>query len=176
MPSLPTSRFHGDGLDFRRPAHASTAPGVIDLTDENSPNETRLRDWSNTRVDNSPIAIDTVPDNFRNIIDLDLDLEGEGEGGRDTVNHASQSPDLELLEVRPIRSQIVGDPVGPQRHERTHPGWDLQRPGPRLDNMRKDKQDINSSPIKTLATFINFFTPVAQQLPVITPSGGVGEN
>ncbi|KAL8842136.1 MAG: hypothetical protein Q9176_002829 [Flavoplaca citrina] len=83
MPHLPTFRFTGDGLDYRRPTPNVPLPNnqdVIDLTEDHSPEVQRQPRPSNR----------TNPRNF-----IDIDEENT------TVNFddASESPDLELLEV-----------------------------------------------------------------------------
>ncbi|KAI4279311.1 MAG: hypothetical protein LQ337_000342 [Flavoplaca oasis] len=94
MPNLPTFRFAGDGLDYRRPTPTVPLPNnqdIIDLTEDHSP-----------EVQRQPRPISrTNPGNF-----IDIDEEST------TVNvdDASQSPDLELLEVRSIRSQNTSVP------------------------------------------------------------------
>ncbi|KAL9004450.1 MAG: hypothetical protein Q9180_009842, partial [Flavoplaca navasiana] len=82
MPNLPTFRFAGDGLDYRRPTPTVPLPNnqdIIDLTEDHSPEVQRQPRPSNR----------TNPGNF-----IDIDEEST------TVNvdDASPSPDLELLE------------------------------------------------------------------------------
>ncbi|KAL8900997.1 MAG: hypothetical protein Q9192_000773 [Flavoplaca navasiana] len=94
MSNLPTFRFAGDGLDYRRPTPTVPLPNnqdIIDLTEDHSPEVQRQPRPSNR----------TNPGNF-----IDIDEEST------TVNvdDASLSPDLELLEVRSIRSQNTSVP------------------------------------------------------------------
>ncbi|KAL8995595.1 MAG: hypothetical protein Q9169_004706 [Polycauliona sp. 2 TL-2023] len=110
--SMPTLRFPGDGLDFRRPA--ITAPvqnpqDIIDLTDDHSPEVQRP-----TRPFHRA--------NPRTFIDVD-ELST-----RATVDSSSQSPDLELLEVRAIRSDNNNRPE-PRRSEHSRPRSILRPPG-----------------------------------------------
>lgn len=124
MPNLPTFRFPGDGFDFRRPAPPSAAPGVIDLTDDNSPNEVQPQTRQNTRTSTSS-NVSHTSDTHRistNFIDLDE------ESTRAPFDSASQSPDLELLEVRSIRSQPASDTEQLRRQEARHPRANLRLP------------------------------------------------
>ncbi|KAL8811270.1 MAG: hypothetical protein Q9223_002830 [Gallowayella weberi] len=93
MPTLPTFRFAGDGLDLRRPAPARESPQVIDLT-----NDTEVQ---HTRPNTSTIPSQTTHNHppIRNFIDIDE------ESTMATIDSSSQSPDLELLEVRIVPSR-----------------------------------------------------------------------
>ncbi|KAL8940181.1 MAG: hypothetical protein Q9211_002398 [Gyalolechia sp. 1 TL-2023] len=124
MPNLPTFRFPGDGFDFRRPAPPSAPPGVIDLTDDNGPNEVLTQSRRNTRINaSSNISHPSETHRtFTNFIDL------EEESTRSPFDSAGQSPDLELLEVRSIRSQPAGDTERLQTHEAGHPRANLRLP------------------------------------------------
>lgn len=125
MPTLPTFRFPGDGLDFRRPAPPPVTPGVIDLTDDNSPDEVQPQRRPNSRINSSPSASQTNDSRriFSNFIDLDEESTGA------TIDISSQSPDLELLEVRSIRSQPASDTEQRRRQEARHPRSNLRLPG-----------------------------------------------
>ncbi|KAI4189892.1 MAG: hypothetical protein L6R41_001151 [Letrouitia leprolyta] len=124
MSNLPNFRFPGDGFDFRRPAPQSAAPGVIDLTDDNSPSEIQSRVHRNER----PSVFSRIPstsDTHRRITDfIDLDEENTGTSS----NNISQSPDLELLEVRSLRSQPASDAEQIRRPEARHHRPNLRPP------------------------------------------------
>lgn len=112
MPNLPSFRFPGDGFDFRRPAPTVPIPNardIIDLTDDYSPEIQRHARPTNRAT-------------HRNFIDVDE------ESTRANVDSSSQSPDLELLEVRSIRSQNTSDPE-PRRREHSRPRPILRPPG-----------------------------------------------
>ncbi|KAL8852353.1 MAG: hypothetical protein Q9221_002737 [Calogaya cf. arnoldii] len=112
MPNLPSLRFPGDGLDFRRPAPTVPVPqarDIIDLTGDSSP-EVQRHARSSNRV------------NLSNLINVDE------ESTRATVDNSGQSPDLELLEVRSIRSQNPHD-LEPRRREHSRPRPTLRPPG-----------------------------------------------
>lgn len=112
MPNLPSFRFPGDGFDFRRPAPTVPIPNardIIDLTEDYSPEIQRHARPTNRAT-------------HRNFIDVDE------ESTRANVDSSSQSPDLELLEVRSIRSQNTSDPE-PRRREHSRPRPILRPPG-----------------------------------------------
>ncbi|KAL8930601.1 MAG: hypothetical protein Q9208_000471 [Pyrenodesmia sp. 3 TL-2023] len=103
---MPSLRFPGDGLDFRRPAATATpvpATGldVIDLTDDNSAHSVPPPTRPSARANSLSIASQTNSGRrtFPDFIDLDE------ESTRSQMNSSSETPDLELLEVRSIRSQ-----------------------------------------------------------------------
>ena len=111
MPNLPTIRFAGDGLDYRRPTATvpvSNTQDIIDLTGDHSPEVHRQ-----TRPRNR-----AIPGNF-----IDIDEEST----RVNVDDSSQSSDLELLEVRSIRSRNTSVPDPPPR-EHTRPRSTLRPP------------------------------------------------
>ncbi|KAL8860009.1 MAG: hypothetical protein Q9178_003558 [Gyalolechia marmorata] len=107
MPNPPAIRFTGDGLDFRRPAPTVPVPNtqdVIDLTDDYGPEVHRHARTTN-RGNTSSVGTqaDSSRPTFSDLIDVDE------ESTRATVDSSSQSPDLELLEVRSVRSQNTSD-------------------------------------------------------------------
>ncbi|KAL8675001.1 MAG: hypothetical protein Q9168_000596 [Polycauliona sp. 1 TL-2023] len=112
--TMPTARrFPGDGLDFRRPANTMPVPNprdIIDLTDDHSPEVQRLIRPTHRATP-------------RTFIDVDE------ESPRVAVDSSSQSPDLELLGVRTIRSQNANGPE-PRRSEHSRPRPTLRPPGP----------------------------------------------
>ncbi|KAL8801395.1 MAG: hypothetical protein Q9182_004509 [Xanthomendoza sp. 2 TL-2023] len=105
MPTLPTFRFAGDGLDFRTPAPARESPQIIDLT-----NDTEVQ---HTRPNSSTTPFQTTHNRppIRNFIDIDE------ESTRATIDSSSQSPDIQLLEVRSVRSQNASDTEARRRPE-----------------------------------------------------------
>ncbi|KAL8683790.1 MAG: hypothetical protein Q9186_000276 [Xanthomendoza sp. 1 TL-2023] len=105
MPTLPTFRFAGDGLDFRRPAPARGSNQVIDLTSDTEVQHPR----PNTST--TPAQTTHTRPPIRDFIDIDE------ESTRATIDSSSQSPDLELLEVRSIRSQNASDTEARRRTE-----------------------------------------------------------
>ncbi|KAI4119271.1 MAG: hypothetical protein LQ345_000794 [Seirophora villosa] len=105
MPALPSLRFPGDGFDFRRPATGPATPNVIDLTNDNSPDEVQPQARSNARGVPQSTASQT-PTGRGNFSDF-IDLDGESAGA--TIDRFGETPDLELLEVRSVRSQPIGD-------------------------------------------------------------------
>ncbi|KAL8785524.1 MAG: hypothetical protein Q9213_003350 [Squamulea squamosa] len=127
MPTLPSMRFHGDGLDFRRPAPTvpvQNTQDIIDLTEDYSPEVLRHPRPSN-RANSSFVGlhVNSARQPFRDFIDVDE------ESTRATVDSSSQSPDLELLEVRSIRSQNTSD-AEPRRRTHARPQSALRPPGP----------------------------------------------
>ncbi|KAL8944705.1 MAG: hypothetical protein Q9216_000274 [Gyalolechia sp. 2 TL-2023] len=124
MPNLPNFRFPGDGFDFRRPAPPSAAPRVIDLTDDNGPNEAQPQPRQNTRSSGTSNLLYSRERNrnFSNFIDLEDESTGAPFDG------ASQSPDLELLEVRSVRSQPADNTEQLRRQETRHPRANLRLP------------------------------------------------
>ncbi|KAL8656101.1 MAG: hypothetical protein Q9210_000486 [Variospora velana] len=124
MPTLPSLRFPGDGLDFRRPAAAPPTPSVIDLTTDNSPGELPPQARPGPRGDPQSTAsqIHTSRRNLSNFIDLD------GESTRATISRSGETPDLELLEVRSIHSQPAGDVESRRRSENRTPRSSVRPP------------------------------------------------
>lgn len=130
IPALSNFRFAGDGLDFRRPAAAPTTPvapvpqNIIDLTDDNSPDEVQPQARSNARANSTSAASQTNSSRrlFPDFIDLDE------ESTRATIDSSSESPDLELLEVRSVRSQPRSDAEARRRQENRHPHANLRPP------------------------------------------------
>lgn len=128
MPTLPSlPRFSGDGFDFRRPASARIPPDIIDLTDDNSPEEVPTQHRPHPRSNNVTLASHTNPIRrpFRDFIDID------DESTRATIDSSSQSPDVELVEVRSVRSQHASDTDDRRRTDTTHArhGSTLRPPG-----------------------------------------------
>lgn len=125
MSNLPNFRFPGDGFDYRRPAPPSAAPGVIDLTDDNTPSVTHSQIHRSARPSASS-GIPPTSDTYRRITNI-IDLDEENPGA--PFDNVSQSPDLELLEVRSIRSQPTSDAEQIRRQEARHPRANLRPPG-----------------------------------------------
>ncbi|KAI4147995.1 MAG: hypothetical protein L6R39_002941 [Caloplaca ligustica] len=125
MPGLPSFRYPGDGLDYRRPAPTSVASEVIDLTDDNGPVEVQPPSRSGTRVNATSSATQTQSSRrtIRDIIDLDE------ERTRATVDSSSQSPDLELVGVRRVHSQPTQD-AEQRRRQGSRPPRSTLRPPP----------------------------------------------
>ena len=102
-------RFHGDGLDFRRPAMSGLQQNVIDLTEDSSPVEHRVHlDQDSASPPASSRA--TRPPRFpQHIIDLD---EQEDTSYPAVVRDGS--PEIEFVSSRPLpfttrdRSQSAG--------------------------------------------------------------------
>ncbi|KAI4132661.1 MAG: hypothetical protein LQ338_000601 [Usnochroma carphineum] len=127
MPAVPNFRFPGDGFDFRRPAAAPSAPpGVIDLTDDNGLDEVQPQHRPISRVNSSTTAPRHIHGRRRFPDFIDLDEEST----RATVDSSSESPDLELVEVRAIQSQPSSDTEVRRRQETRHPQSSLRPPPP----------------------------------------------
>ena len=99
----PSFRLPGDGLDHRRPAMSSAARDVIDLTNDDPVLEASRQPRNANAASYYTSQSSHATRLQRDIIDLDND------NTRATINSTSQSPDLEVLEVRPIRSHPAGD-------------------------------------------------------------------
>ncbi|KAL8951352.1 MAG: hypothetical protein Q9222_002672 [Ikaeria aurantiellina] len=119
MPTLPSLRFPGDGFDFRRPASRPPNQDIIDLTDDNIPAEALGQPQPSAR-----------PHQIRRVTRDPIDVDDEST--RATVDSASLSPDLELLEVRSIRSRAASDAEPRRRQDlrQSRPRPDVRPPGP----------------------------------------------
>ncbi|KAL8661180.1 MAG: hypothetical protein Q9202_005838 [Teloschistes flavicans] len=150
MPALPTLRFSGDGLDFRRPPPTPASQDIIDLTDDASPANIRLQPPTNIQV-NPPIT--TLQNRTRRPSHELIDIDEEST--RSTLNASRMSPEIELVEVRTIHSRpMMGTeparrqgvrterpqsdlrPFDPSRHHERDPpftigGWGALRQHPR---------------------------------------------
>ncbi|KAL9606803.1 MAG: hypothetical protein Q9179_000011 [Wetmoreana sp. 5 TL-2023] len=115
MPALPSLRFPGDGLDFRRPALTPVSNNVIDLTDDNTPLAVQPQFRPNPRVRSS---IESQSNNTRRVAADLIDVDEESTGA--SIDSSSRSPDLELIGVRSIRSQPTSD-TEPRRTHGTRP-------------------------------------------------------
>ncbi|KAL8735978.1 MAG: hypothetical protein Q9166_000540 [cf. Caloplaca sp. 2 TL-2023] len=126
LPNLPGLRFAGDGYDFRRPAPAPAAHDVIDLTEDYSPEiQRQARPTAGANTSSSGSQTNSTRHAFRDLIDIDE------ESAWATVGSSSESPDLELLAVRSIRSQNTSDTEPRRRTEArpTRPRSILRPPG-----------------------------------------------
>ncbi|KAL8694471.1 MAG: hypothetical protein Q9218_000884 [Villophora microphyllina] len=128
MAAIPTLRFPGDGLDFRRPAPAPVFHDIIDLTDDTSPVNGRRQPRMNTQV--NPTFATLRNRTHRppsELIDVDEDSTSA------TINTARLSPDLELVEVRTIRSHP------------TNEAESAPRQGVRAESPRSNLRPLDSS-------------------------------
>lgn len=112
MPTLPTFRFSGDGLDFRRPATTAVPLDVIDLTDDNELTHFQPQSRPGLRVNTSSSGSQR---NGRRVARDFVDVDDEPT--RPTIDSSSQSSDLELLEVRSVPIHQVSDGEQRRRHE-----------------------------------------------------------
>ncbi|KAI4197812.1 MAG: hypothetical protein LQ346_002909 [Caloplaca aetnensis] len=130
--TMPNLRFPGDGLDFRRPAAApvrAPAANIIDLTEDNSADEVHPRARPSARA--SSLSTTSQPNNGRLTFPDFIDLDEEST--RATIGSSSETPDLELLGVRSIRSQPRSATEAHLRQENRHVRANLRPPSPSHD-------------------------------------------
>ncbi|KAL9587428.1 MAG: hypothetical protein Q9212_000243 [Teloschistes hypoglaucus] len=134
MPALPTLRFAGDGLDFRRPVSTPASQDIIDLTGDASPTNVRPQPPTNIQVNSSMTTLrNPIHNPSHELIDIDE------ESTRPTFNAPRLSPEIELVEVRTIHSRPINgtEPARRQRVRTERPQSTL-RP---FDHTRHHERD-----------------------------------